>query len=301
MYEINMIRNKEIRMLKMVLSRIFSIFINNSKYCIKMKESLEEHIKNIFSSCDINVPFTIFDCVNMRNNIPEWLSSIQLTHEYIAYCSKNIDVQKLQTFSGKIVNELESYVYWFEGERITNIEDDILSSLHESQLTIESKIEYLKTATSLPHWLDEYIYKELEAKYSPDFVKFEYNLNLNLDESLIYLGTYFPRSYGESFCIFDNIFQNNVYHTILLQKKEIYILTVGCGSGGDVIGLITNIYKYHPHISHINIWAIDGNDKALAIFDKISEKLALTYNVVIKSHLINQAFETINSICMSAN
>ncbi len=63
----------------------------------------------------------------------------------------------------------------------------------------------------------------------------------------------------------------------------------------------SNIYKYHPHISHINIWAIDGNDKALAIFDKISEKLALTYNVVIKSHLINQAFETINSICMSSN
>ena len=49
-----------------------------------------------------------------------------------------------------------------------------------------------------PEWLDNYIFNILKAKYSPDYIRFEYNLNLNKDEVLIYLGTYFPRSYIET-------------------------------------------------------------------------------------------------------
>ena len=71
---------------------------------------------------------------------------------------------------------------------------------------MENKINYLKTNTQLPSWLDDFIFKQLNAEYAPNFQKFDLNLDLTKEENLKYLGTYFPRSYAESFCIFDNIF-----------------------------------------------------------------------------------------------
>ena len=67
-----------------------------------------------------------------------------------------------------------------------------------------SKIKLLKTNTRLPIWLDDYIFKTLKAQYSPNHERFDFNLDLSESDILKYLGTYFPRSYGESFCIFDN-------------------------------------------------------------------------------------------------
>ena len=48
----------------------------------------------------------------------------------------------------------------------------------------------------LPFYLDNLIYGEFfGAQYMPDYQRYEYNLDLSEEELLIYLGTYFPRSY----------------------------------------------------------------------------------------------------------
>ena len=70
-----------------------------------------------------------------------------------------------------------------------------------------------------PEWLDNYIFNILKAKYSPDHVRFEYNLNLNKDEVLIYLGTYFPRSYIETNSLFTE-FSNAVNYTKAIEHKS---------------------------------------------------------------------------------
>ena len=58
------------------------------------------------------------------------------------------------------------------------------------------EIEY---NTILPAWLDSFIFEELGANYAPDYVRYEYNLNLSKEEVKTYLGTYFPRSYRNNF------------------------------------------------------------------------------------------------------
>ena len=58
----------------------------------------------------------------------------------------------------------------------------------------------------LPRYLDDYIFQNLGAIYrksGPAFVSNRWDRAKTLE----YLGTYFPRSYSESFCIFSDYFQ----------------------------------------------------------------------------------------------
>lgn len=234
-----------------------------------MKAALEKYISNIFSTLQIPEPFDVFECKN--DIMPEWTNEVSLTHEYLVCCEQLSNKEKLHKFLCKEIYQNESYLYWFEGERIFG--EELLKEFpKKSDNTISPEIDYLKTETRLPQWLDDFIFNQLKAEYAPDFQRFGLNLNLSEDENLKYLGTYFPRSYAESFCIFDNIFQNKRYQNFLLQKECLNILSVGCGTGGDLLGLITVIEKYCPKISKINIWALDGNKEALSILEKIIVK-----------------------------
>lgn len=148
----------------------------------------------------------------------------------------------------------------------------------------------------MPQWLDDFLFNHLKAEYAPDFQRFGCNLDLNEEENLKYLGTYFPRSYAESFCIFDNIFQNKQYQKKLSQKECLSILSIGCGTGGDLIGLITIIEKYYPKISKIEIWALDGNEEALSILVKIIEKFNIKHLKDIKLKPIKSIFDSVAEI-----
>lgn len=132
-------------------------------------------------------------------------------------------------------------------------------------------------STVLPNWLDSYIFKELGGVYSPDYVRYEYNLDLSKEEVKTYLGTYFPRSYAESFCIFDNLLSNDNYFSEIQQKREFSILDFGCGTGGEIIGLLMALTKYHPNLNSVNILALDGNHYALRRLESIIEQFKLHY------------------------
>ncbi|KAF0236875.1 MAG: hypothetical protein FD181_2382 [Prolixibacteraceae bacterium] len=127
----------------------------------------------------------------------------------------------------------------------------------------------------LPAWLDSFIYDELGANYAPDYVRYEYNLDLSKEEVKTYLGTYFPRSYAESFCIFDNLYCNAKYYSVMQEKSEISILDFGCGTGGEIIGLLTVLNKHLPDLKKVTILAIDGNHDALRYSNKIVEQFKL--------------------------
>lgn len=233
-----------------------------------MKQDLEKHIKDIFNSIGIESSFEVYEC--NTDILPEWTKNIELTNEYIVSCQDFSIKERLQVFIGKNIFENGKYLYWFEGERI--IEPDNLP-INEQYKNEDEKIEYLKTDTRLPAYIDDFIFNQLNAIYAPDFQRFEYNLDLSGEEIRKYLGTYFPRSYAESFCIFDNIFQNSVYQKTNADVKILNILSVGCGTGGDIIGLITAIEKHFPVVSEINIFAIDGNNEALTILEQVIDRI----------------------------
>lgn len=258
-----------------------------------MKVELEKHISEVLSALQIVGHFEVFDC--RVDVMPEWANQIPITHEFLISFDQLSNREKLSAFLQKEIFKNGDRLYWFDGKKF---EKEVYQDTFSNDLCVPPsvEIEYLKTETRLPQWLDNLIFNELKAEYAPDFRRFESNLDLDRNENLKYLGTYFPRSYAESFCIFDNIFQNKHYRKEILQKDHLNILSIGCGTGGDLIGLITIIEKYCPKNSTINIWALDGNEEALFVLEKIIERFSLKFLRNIKLKTIKSCITSIAQI-----
>lgn len=146
---------------------------------------------------------------------------------------------------------------------------------------------FRKSSTSLPHWLDRFIFDELNAVYSPFDQRFEYNLDLNRDEIKIYLGTYFPRSYGELFCIADNLMQNEAVLNNVRSKDRVRIFDFGCGTGGELIGLMTALVKYN--INCFDVYAYDGSSLALEYLQEIIGQFQLKQGASVQIKAISNS------------
>ena len=121
---------------------------------------------------------------------------------------------------------------------------------------------------TLPGWLDNFIFSALGGEYCRS----------NSDITVIdwgpqkiqsYLGTYFPRSFAESYCIF----KHHLVSTDVFKDKEMLkIFDFGCGTGGEIIGLATALAECRPAITTLKVKAIDGNQYSLNRFEEIKEE-----------------------------
>lgn len=128
------------------------------------------------------------------------------------------------------------------------------------------------TNKELPDWLYEHIFDKLGARERPDHYEFKLNLDSSSEKNNDYLGTYFPRSFAESFCIHHNLFSYKPYYESLKNKDSLRILSFGCGTGGDVVGLVWAIAIMLPNIKVLDVVAFDGNSIAI---DYLSDILDL--------------------------
>lgn len=261
-----------------------------------MKEALIEHISTIFATLHIDSPFEVFQ--SKMDILPDWTDQVSITHEYLICCEQNMYKEKLQKFLGKEILQYKCHIYWFDGEEISEIDNKSSIFQEEEFRLYKNIVGCLKTNTRLPAWLDYFIFRELKAEYSPNFKYFDNNLHLTHEDNLKYLGTYFPRSYAESFCIFDNLFQNDTVKKEYQEKDSLNILSVGSGTGGDIVGLITTISKHFANIRTMNILAVDGNSDAFTILLQIIEKakqyliksINITPKVVVLDNLLATDF-----------
>ena len=132
---------------------------------------------------------------------------------------------------------------------------------------------------SIPSWLDELIFHQMKAKYcksNQDMLVIDWNR----DDVLCYLGTYFPRSYTEAYCIFSNYLNKN--KSAYSAKQQISIFDFGSGTGGEIIGLITAVKEQLPHIELIKVRAFDGNKHALRMLESIIEKASEELNISVQ-------------------
>ena len=118
----------------------------------------------------------------------------------------------------------------------------------------------------LPKWLDDLIFKDLGANYCRQNANMT-NIDDDKERALNYLGTYFPRSYAEAYSIFGVFFQK--YNEHYSRKTELIIFDFGCGTGGEIIGLLTAIEEKLPNIKKVEVVGLDGNTYALHLYDKI--------------------------------
>lgn len=141
----------------------------------------------------------------------------------------------------------------------------------------------------LTQWLDDFIFNTLGAKYLPDHSRFKYNLDLDRQEALVYLGTYFPRSFCEIQAILSSLFYETSIKELLDSRSSLSILDVGCGSGGEILGLIESISRYLPSLKSLSVLAIDGNNHSLRLFDQIMTEYLRHSNLKI-NYTIGPAF-----------
>ena len=198
-------------------------------------------------------------------------------------------IVRLSDFLGRRFSILKHGFYWEDGTDDSDVcipdevfpEEDGMWSVPErenacpklrSETPNPPATTGLKTAMELPLWLDRFIFDRLYALYSPDFNVFGYNLELDRNACLRYLGTYFPRSFVETFCIFDNLFQQAAIYEAYRGKKRLSVLSVGCGTGGDIIGLLAVVSKHFAEVKEIDVRAVDGNSEALELLSSIADE-----------------------------
>ena len=210
----------------------------------------------------------------------ESINALKPYQLYVLIEAKNVleQVAKVEKFTNKrvfVVNQ--NLICLAEGENIGAVNSEGTSNQISKHLDIDEsnkRVAFRKSKTVLPLWLDKYLFEELGAQYAPEHTRYEYNLDLDENELKVYLGTYFPRSYAEIFCIFDNIFQNKYIYQAYKNKKDINIFDFCCGTGGELIGLLSALDKYFHDGKNINVIVCDGNEKALDYLHKIIDKAA---------------------------
>lgn len=128
----------------------------------------------------------------------------------------------------------------------------------------------MKTSITLPQWLDTLLFEKLGAKYcrsNTDITVIDWDKK----NVLIYLGTYFPRSYAESYCIFSQYLSSD---TTLCEQPTISLFDFGCGTGGEIIGFLTALNEQpNLQVSVVRITALDGNHCALRLYERVLEHL----------------------------
>ena len=257
-------------------------------------------MEQVFSALGISDRFEVIDVKN--NSVPSWVESSQATNEFLVAAACIGFKKKIERFLSRPVFERDGIIYWFDGEPLgKRFESDQISPAPERIERPEprSTQNRLKTSTRLPSWLDHLIFEELKGRWDADHERFEFNLQSSEDDSLVYLGTYFPRSYADSFCIFDNLFSVDSCHSSLEQKESLRILSVGCGTGGDIIGLLTALLRNFTQFSDISVYAIDGNPHALAILKSVFDRFCITTRCDAHLYVKQTVINSFSTDCVS--
>lgn len=136
----------------------------------------------------------------------------------------------------------------------------------------------------LPEWLDAFIYTTMKAPYCPLRIGLEVK-KWSREEVLLYLGTYFPRSFAEAYRLFSDYFMKHV--EVYGGICELSAFDIGCGTGGELVGLLLAIDQYLPSVERVRIKAHDGNPNNIPICEMVLEEYSKHSRLLIDAKVHN--------------
>lgn len=157
---------------------------------------------------------------------------------------------------------------------------DISSAIKkENPIKLDSKADAIKqinvkpiektpVCMQLPEWIDNLIYGELGAIYCRSCCDMTV-VDWNHTEIKKYLGTYFPRSYVESFCLYSDYFK--VHFEEYKSRRILSVFDFGSGTGGEIFGFLDAVERILPDVDSVKVRALDGNHCALRVLERIVE------------------------------
>lgn len=229
---------------------------------------VSEYLAKIQEAAMPGAPYAVYDCTLSSPAV-----GFDIYNRYLIKVSVEPSEENetsLKSFIRRKVYSGPDCLYWTYGEAIPLIRRARVDVTEAP--VVESGLVFRNSSTILAPWLDSFIFDKLGASYDPRYNRFAYNDDLTEDEAKIYLGTYFPRSYAENFLIFENLMMHQGIRSALSSKQSLSVLSIGAGTGGDIIGLLTAIDKFLPASIDVNIIALDANQHSLALQKEVMKR-----------------------------
>lgn len=253
--------------------------------CDHLNMIVANHISILQQLAMDGAPFCVYDCTESCPTV-----GFDISERYLVKVMVDPSPENAKILGGflrsKTIYQGKDCLYWMIGEQIETIR---AKQVNEKE--IEEGLSFRRANTILAPWLDSFIFNHLEASYDPRYQRFDYNDNLGEEEAKIYLGTYFPRSYAENFLIFENLLMNPKYRSRIESKRKLIVFSVGAGTGGDIIGLLTAIDKYlTPNIA-VSVIALDANSNSLSLLDKVIDRYRSFTQRKIEFNMFNERIE----------
>lgn len=259
----------------------------------KNRPALSGFIQQVLNACGISAPFSLV----CRDDFPEWAIDKSDGMDILVVCEDCANRKaSVESFRSKPVFTHSNDLYWFEESP-------------EKQLSSKNQLEpppeyHAPSNVTLPEWLDSFLFETLKASYQPSKTEraFDCNLESSQDKALIYAGTYLPRSYAECYCIFDDLFHTAEIAKAFQNQTTLNILSIGSGTCGDALGILSAIDKNLPNIRQVFLTGIEGNKPAQDIAKKLIHQAKQHYRFEIdfraEDYTIDSFKDYIDTTCV---
>lgn len=98
-----------------------------------------------------------------------------------------------------------------------------------------------------------------------------------------YLARYFPKSFAESFAIFQSLFANRHLAQAIPEKRGVLaMLNIGSGTGGDTVGLLEAIAATGHMPDRIDVYSVEGNAFALNYQRQIIDAVTTEHSLPVR-------------------
>lgn len=245
----------------------------NALYTINLsRENADYHITLKITNEDLKRIDETYD--NIVSQILSFFKNLFSVIDNLNIYSNNDKIRRYDLYINTVVSRIEKFINECEVR---------------GRPIFPSNANYLE----LPKYLDNLIFDTLNANPN-GIIDVKSNLKNTDIENKAYLGRYFPFSFVEAFSIFNELFSNEVIKENFKQKKEIKILDIGTGTGGNIIGLLHAIIFNKLKIEHIEIQTYEGNENAIVYLQKFIKQFNNQFIKEIVIHTNETVFKSKN-------